>query len=220
MMKKLESMKGDTEGELYKLFMDVYEMILFIHKKGITHGDTHLNNFMIQGNKMFVIDFGLSEYLNGQTERKRNENIRKDFELLVGDFRHILEDISHAHLVKTNERLPATKYNHIQTIISNVIDSARRIMNIPPEYNSPLRSDVVSKAALEKFEGLYKKKMEKFEKITGSGGDIDEIEELIEELDSLIESYKMKIKNNTLEYEKIEKYENNINSLRATFDLE
>jgi tRNA A-37 threonylcarbamoyl transferase component Bud32 len=63
----IDILPDSDEQKQYKLdFIDrVFLMIDKLHEIGISHGDTHINNFMIdKTGKLYLIDFGLSKNLN------------------------------------------------------------------------------------------------------------------------------------------------------------
>lgn len=66
-------------------FRECVAVISQLHALGLTHGDTHLNNFMYdQQDRLRLIDFGMSKESN-------QDQINHDYDLLVVSFQHLPE---------------------------------------------------------------------------------------------------------------------------------
>jgi TP53 regulating kinase-like protein len=74
----MEYIKGDRVKELLdflkstqrsELCIDIGRIIGKLHKKGIIHGDLTTSNMIFVGNKIFLIDFGLSFYSFKEEDR-------------------------------------------------------------------------------------------------------------------------------------------------------
>jgi len=57
---RLSDMLNHTIDKLEKYFKEVGVILGRLHSLGIVHGDPHPSNFISVGNKLYVIDFGLS----------------------------------------------------------------------------------------------------------------------------------------------------------------
>lgn len=51
-----------NDRKLKELFIEVGRLVGILHKGGIVHGDLTTSNMLLQDNRIFFIDFGLSEY--------------------------------------------------------------------------------------------------------------------------------------------------------------
>ncbi|MDH5806501.1 MAG: KEOPS complex kinase/ATPase Bud32 [Candidatus Methanomethylicaceae archaeon] len=51
-----------SNEKLKELFIEIGRLVGLLHKGGIIHGDLTTSNMLLQKNRIFFIDFGLSEY--------------------------------------------------------------------------------------------------------------------------------------------------------------
>lgn len=56
-----------------------------LHKKGILHGDLRALNFIIDKNKVYIIDFGLSKILD-QNDPESKELLNEEMSLIKKEF--------------------------------------------------------------------------------------------------------------------------------------
>lgn len=58
-----------------KFLREAFEQIILMHKNGVVHGDLTTLNMILKDDKVFIIDFGLSEFSDNVEERAVDLNL-------------------------------------------------------------------------------------------------------------------------------------------------
>lgn len=213
-----------ADKNVYDMLTQVIKMIEIIHSYGITHGDTHLNNFMISGDKLLVIDFGLSKYINELNVAEQNDSKRNDFEMLIRDFNHIPEE---KELQEVIEKVSGKIRNKITDIWSSI----EHLIQMPEKIRPPLKHDQDALDLLETE--LFKTGAYKGIKNTIfvlDGGDVadfepwseDKIEKAIQFLEKRVTriTEDEDIPDDTDAYLRLEEFNTELNLIRKRFGLD
>ncbi|MFX3623204.1 MAG: serine/threonine protein kinase [Ectobacillus sp.] len=61
-----------SELEAFRTILNINDIVAYVHKQGIVHRDLRIPNILVQGEKLFLIDFGLARYI-GERDERENE---------------------------------------------------------------------------------------------------------------------------------------------------
>jgi serine/threonine protein kinase len=150
------------DGQKSAILKEIIRKIFLLHfNAGIHHGDTHLNNFMIDhDNSIKIIDLGLSQEI-GLDENGVVLTLRGMYEQILTDYKILLSSID----IRFNDTFP--KLNILKGIISRLSYSFSQIYDILGKYkikSSKLKLPNLSSDCCkteESFLSFYEETLEK-----------------------------------------------------------
>jgi len=80
----LESLEGEKVRDYldasqdHEIFSRVAEQVELMHKAGFAHGDLTTSNMILSGNKLYLIDFGLSEHTDRVEDKAVDLHLLKE----------------------------------------------------------------------------------------------------------------------------------------------
>ncbi|MFC4403380.1 protein kinase family protein [Gracilibacillus xinjiangensis] len=119
--------KRFTEIEALLSFKGLLEIISYIHEKGIAHGDIRIPNVMIGDDKLYLIDFGLTQYLQSGMEKNTVQDDYYD----LGDF--LLFLLYSTFDTKSKKNQPWTEELNLHTGTTNIL---KKLLQIDKPYDN------------------------------------------------------------------------------------
>ncbi|MGP4041134.1 protein kinase domain-containing protein [Gracilibacillus sp. D59] len=115
--------KQYQEKEALLFFKELLEIVQHIHKKGVAHGDIRIPNVIMNNERLFLIDFGLSQNLH-------KKNVQDDFYDL-GDF--LLFILYSTYDAPSKKNQPWTKELNLQTNTTCIL---KKLLQIEEPYQN------------------------------------------------------------------------------------
>ncbi|WP_089740078.1 protein kinase family protein [Gracilibacillus ureilyticus] len=116
-----------TELEALIILRDLLEVIEYMHSKGIAHGDIRIPNIMMNHTRLYLIDFGLTQFLRNE----ENKSIVQDDFYDLGDF--LLFMLYSTYSAKPKKNQPWTEE---LTLNKRTISILKRLLQVEQPYES------------------------------------------------------------------------------------
>lgn len=113
-----------SNGEIYNIGIKLIDIMKYLHGKNIVHRDIRIPNVILNGQEVYLIDFGLARFINNE-----KYNIYDDF-LYLG---HLLIHLYYSSFVKTSNKLRPW-YEELK-ISHKELYFLKRLIGIEKEYN-------------------------------------------------------------------------------------
>jgi tRNA A-37 threonylcarbamoyl transferase component Bud32 len=101
MKKQCGNLTENQQKQILDIFIRLDDACVF-------HGDSNILNYMLKNNKIFLIDFGMSKYIDDKLKRKLKED-RPNFTLMNLGFILKLKDL----------KCPSTAYNYLVKFVTD-----------------------------------------------------------------------------------------------------
>lgn len=88
----VQAAKDKNNGRLHELFQGGLASLRKLHSKGVLHGDTHLENILVNKKDYHWIDFDRSELIKDIPEGSRENAIQSDIDLYIERFERAIQE--------------------------------------------------------------------------------------------------------------------------------
>jgi serine/threonine protein kinase len=114
-----------TPAEIYKVGMKIIDIIKYLHERNIVHRDIRVSNVIIEGEEVYLIDFGLARSIN-------NERYTPfvDFSYLG----HLLLHLYYSSFKKTNKKSEPW-YNELELPLEE-LNFLKKLLDLDDIYKS------------------------------------------------------------------------------------
>lgn len=114
-----------TPKEIYKVGIKLINIIKYLHERNIVHRDIRVPNVIINGEEVYLIDFGLSRLAN-------NESYIPSVDFCY--FGHLLLHLYYSSFKKTNKKSQPW-YNELELSLKE-LEFLKRLLGLGDEYKS------------------------------------------------------------------------------------
>jgi serine/threonine-protein kinase len=111
--------------EIYKLGIKLIDIIKYLHQKNIVHRDIRVPNVLIDGENVYLIDFGLARIINNQKYRASDDFIY---------FGHLLLHLYYSSFTKTNKK-SRPWYEELE-LSSSELKFLKKLLGLDKEYEN------------------------------------------------------------------------------------
>lgn len=118
-----EKKKVFTSEEIYRIGLQIFEVLEYLHERGVVHGDISVANVTYDGEKISLLDFGLSRYEDGKNIRFSLDHARAANILLY----LLYSGYTGKGNLSWNEELPLS--NEQKDFLRNMLDPGTRTEN-------------------------------------------------------------------------------------------
>lgn len=112
-----------SNSKIIKLSWDIGKLVGMLHKNGIMHGDLTTSNFIFYKNKVYIIDFGLSQ--NSTKLEDHAVDLRLIKEILNSAHAQIMQSCWKNFLIGYKSVVGTLKYNQILHLVSEIESRGR-----------------------------------------------------------------------------------------------
>ena len=102
---KMKEQNGDITETQQKQIIKIFKLL---DKAKVFHGDSNILNYMFKGKKLYIIDFGMSQYIDDKLVKKLGVDT-PNFSLMNLGFILKLKEL----------RCPSSSYSYLLTFVSN-----------------------------------------------------------------------------------------------------
>jgi TP53 regulating kinase-like protein len=112
-----------TESKIVKKSMEIGKLVGIMHQNGIMHGDLTTSNFILYKNKIYVIDFGLSQKTNKPEDHAVDLRLIK--EILNSAHAKIMESSWNNFLLGYKSIVGNSQLSKITNLVSSIESRGR-----------------------------------------------------------------------------------------------